>query len=135
MILVDSSVWIAWFGKTPTRHTEVLDRLLESEQVAVGDLMLVEVLRGCASEADAARTRRALATRTIVRVADETIAVEAARNYRLLRSRGITVRSTIDTLIATRCIVDGLRLLHADRDYLPFERHLGLQAVPVPAVS
>ncbi len=133
--MVDSSVWIAWFGKTPTRHIEALDRLLEMEQVGVGDLVLMEVLQGCASEADAARTQRTLAGRTIVRVADETIAVEAARNHRLLRSRGVTVRSTIDTLIATRCIADGLRLLHADRDYLPFERHLGLQVVPVPAAS
>ena len=135
MIMVDSSVWIAWFGKTPTRHAEVLDQLLETEQVAIGDLVLMEVLQGCASEADAARTRHALAGRRVIRVCDEAVAVEAARNYRLLRSREITVRGIIDTLIATRCIVDGVRLLHADRDYLPFERHLGLQVVPVPAAS
>jgi predicted nucleic acid-binding protein len=61
------------------------------------------------------------------------LAVKASENYRLLRERGITVRKTIDTLIATRCIEDGLTLLHADRDFLPFAEHLGLKQAYVAA--
>ena len=56
------------------------------------------------------------------------LAVKASGNYRSLRAIGITIRKTIATLIATRCIEDGLTLLHADRDFLPFSRHLGLKA-------
>jgi predicted nucleic acid-binding protein len=57
------------------------------------------------------------------------IAVQAARNYRILRAKGLTVRKTIDTLIATRCILDGHELLHSDRDFDPFVEHLGLRVV------
>ncbi len=57
------------------------------------------------------------------------IAVAAAENYRILRTKGITVRKTIDCLIATFCIREGHELLHRDRDFDPFEMHLGLQVI------
>lgn len=59
------------------------------------------------------------------------IAVKAATNYRRLRERGVTVRKTIDTIIATFCIEYGHQLLHQDRDFFYFEKHLGLRVVQV----
>jgi len=60
---------------------------------------------------------------------DLQLAIQAARNYRLLRGRGITIRKTIDMVIATFCLAGGHMLLHADRDFDPMETHLGLRVV------
>ena len=49
--------------------------------------------------------------------------------FRVLCRKGITVRKTIDTVIATRCIESGYDLLHNDRDFDPFAKHLGLRVV------
>ena len=101
--------------------------LLGRRRVMLGDLIITEVLQGFGGERDFEIARRALQGFTVVAIVDADVAVQAARNYRLLRNRGITVRKTIDTLIATRCIVDGLTLMHSDRDFDPFVEHLGLQ--------
>jgi predicted nucleic acid-binding protein len=129
VILVDSSVWIDFFRNRPTAQAEWLDRNLDTEGLVVGDLILTEVLQGLEEEGGFNDARRMLGRLAQVNVGGEDLAVEEARNYRKLRSRGVTVRGTIDALIATRCIVDGLRLLHSDRDFDPFEAHLGLQVV------
>jgi predicted nucleic acid-binding protein len=129
LILVDSSVWIDYFNGTVTVETEKLDGLLESELVAVGDLILTEVLQGFAAERDFARARKMLATLTVVELGGRDIAIQAARNFRKLRQLGVTVRKTIDTIIATRCIESGYDLLHNDRDFDPFVEHLGLRAI------
>lgn len=129
MILVDSSVWIDFFRGEQTPQTEKLDALLGTEPLAVGDLILTEVLQGFASERDFNHARRLLATLDIVTLGGETIALRAARNYRILRAQGVTIRKTIDTVIATRCIEDDLPLLYSDRDFDPFVTHLGLRSV------
>lgn len=129
MILVDSSVWIDYFNGTVTPQTEKLNGLLGSELVAVGDLILTEVLQGFADESDFNRARKTLTTLTVVELGGRDIAIQAARNYRRLRKLGTTVRKTIDTIIATRCIEDGYDLLHGDRDFDPFVEHLGLRVV------
>lgn len=129
MILVDSSVWIDFFRNLPTAQAEWLDRNLGVEGLVVGDLILAEVLRGFKSERGFNEARRMLATLEQVNLAGEEIAVEAANNFRRLRARGVTVRGTVDVIIATRCLADGLRLLHNDRDFDVFEAHLGLQVV------
>lgn len=129
MILVDSSVWIDWFRGRPTRQTEVLDGLLDTEPLAIGDLILLEVLQGFAGDRDFNAARRMLTRLEPVALGDQATAVQAARFHRALRARGVTVRKTVGTIIATRCIVDGLVLLHADRDFDPFERHLGLRVL------
>lgn len=132
MILVDSSVWIDFFRGTPTPEVNVLDRLLGTEPVAIGDLILTEVLQGFRAQAAFDKARRLLASLDLVEIGGRDVAVQAARNFRLLRERGITVRKTIDTLIATRCLADGLTLLYSDRDFDPFVRHLGLEpATPI----
>lgn len=129
MILVDSSVWIDFFRGTVTPQAEVLDRLLGEEPVSIGDLMMTEVLQGFSSERDFNKARRLLGALDLVEIGGRDVMIEAARYFRDLRSRGITIRKTIDTLIATRCIVSGYRLLYSDRDFDPFVTHLGLERV------
>jgi len=129
MILVDSSVWIDKLAGRRTVQTELLETFIQAEQdVGVGDLMLVEVLQGT-RDARAYRYAEALLTEfDMVQISNHRVAVEAARHYRHLRGLGITIRKTIDTLIATRCILDRLPLLYSDRDFDPFVQHLGLRS-------
>ena len=129
MILVDSSVWIDYFRGTDTPQTERLDALLGTEPLAIGDLILVEVLQGFVPERDFNRTRKLLGALVQVELCGQRLAIEAAKNHRALRALGVTVRKTIDTVIATRCIADGYTLLHSDRDFAPFVAHLGLRSV------
>lgn len=126
MILVDSSVWIDFFRGTVTPETERLDTLLGSELLVVGDLILAEVLQGFSSERDFNQARKLLTALDVVTLGGPEIAIQAARNFRTLRARGVTIRKTIDTLIATRCIESDYALLFSDRDFEPFVEHLGL---------
>ena len=126
MILVDSSVWIDYFRGASTPHTDRLDALLGEELVAIGDLVLVEVLQGFDRDRDFRTARRLLNSLTIVDLGGSDIAIRAAQNYRRLRALGVTPRKTIDTIIATRCIESRLPLLYSDRDFDPFVAHLGL---------
>ena len=128
MILVDSSVWIDYFRGTATPQVEKLDSLLGSEPIATGDLILTEVLQGFVSDRDFNQARKLMTSLVIVDLVGQDIAIQAARNFRALRSLGVTVRKTIDTLIATRCIESGLPLLYSDRDFDPFVEHLGLRS-------
>jgi predicted nucleic acid-binding protein len=129
VILVDSSVWIDFFRNQPTAQAEWLDRNLGIEGLLVGDLILAEVLRGFKDDRGFNEARRMLGQLKQVSLGGEDLAVEAARNFRKLRMKGVTVRGTIDVIIATRCLVDGVRLLHSDRDFDAFEAHLGLRIV------
>lgn len=129
MILVDSSVWIDYFRGKPTAQTDLLDGLLDSQELAIGDLIFTEVLQGCSLDREFNEVRRLLGRLDLVVLGGEDIIVEAARNYRKLRSLGATVRGTIDVVLATRCILSGHQLLHSDRDFDAFERHLGLRCV------
>ncbi len=133
MILVDSSVWIDYFRGTPTPQTDTLDALLGNEPLVTGDLILTEVLQGFASERDFNMARKLLTSLDMVNLAGRDIAIQAARNFRALRALGITVRKTIDTIIATRCIESGFMLLYSDKDFDPFVQHLGLRSA-FPAI-
>lgn len=125
---VDSSVWIDYFRGTASPQTDRLDALLGREPVVVGDLGLAEVLQGFAIERDFNQALHLFGSIDVIEVAGRDAAILAARNFRRLRELGVTVRKTIDTLIATRCIEDGLPLLYSDRDFDPFVQHLGLTA-------
>ena len=127
MILVDSSVWIDYFRATDTPQVAVLDSMLGRTPLAVGDLIAAEVLQGVRDEREFRWVKRTFESFTHVNLCDYALAIKASENYRALRAKGITIRKTIDTLIATRCIEDGFTLLHADRDFLPFAEHLGLR--------
>jgi predicted nucleic acid-binding protein len=126
MILVDSSVWIDYFRGTKTPESDRLDALLGVEPVATGDLVLAEVLQGFSSEQDFNQGNKLLTSLPIIELVGAEIAMQAARNFRVLRGLGITVRKTIDTLIATSCIENQLTLLYSDSDFDPFVVHLGL---------
>jgi predicted nucleic acid-binding protein len=128
VILVDSSVWVDYFRGRPTRQADKLDALLGTEPVATGDLVLTEVLQGFGTDREFNQARKLLTSLVIVDLGGREVAIQAARNFRALRSLGITVRKTIDTVIATRCIESGLTLLYSDRDFDPFVQHLGLRS-------
>lgn len=129
MILVDSSVWIGYLRGVATRETEKLDGFLGREPLAIGDLILTEVLQGIDSDREFHEALRVLTTLTLVELGGAELSIQAARNFRALRTRGVTVRKTVDTIIATRCIESGYSLLHDDRDFDPFAKYLGLRVV------
>lgn len=129
MVLVDSSVWIAYFNGLPSVETERLDALLGQELLSVGDLILAEVLQGFRNDSDFHTARDLLLSLDVVNLLDTTIALRSAENYRHLRRLGATVRKTTDCIIASWCIEHSIPLLQADRDFLPFHQHLGLQLV------
>lgn len=127
MILVDSSVWIDYFNGACNVQTDTLDNLLGRQPLAIGDLILTEVLQGFSNERAFHQARRILTEFTIVELGGLEIAIQAARNFRTLRSLGVTVRKTINTIIATRCIESHYELFHNDKDFDPFVKHLGLR--------
>ena len=129
MIVVDSSVWIDYFNGIETRETTILDGVLGTEPLLTGDLILAEVLQGFRNARDLRRAREALDTLMFEPMVGRGIALASARNYRALRARGFTVRKSIDMLIATFCMENGHRLLHADRDFAVIAEHLGLQTL------
>ncbi|PCG09425.1 VapC toxin family PIN domain ribonuclease [Sphingomonas ginsenosidimutans] len=134
MILVDTGVWIDYFGGIRTPQTDWLDDHLAVRRFLVGDLVLAEVLQGCRTDRQFDTLHAALDRFRLLSIVDGQVAVAAARHYRTLRALGITIRKTIDTLIATRCIIADIPLLYGDRDFDPFVQHLGLRsAMQLPA--
>jgi hypothetical protein len=125
--MVDSSVWIDHFRNVASAPALRLRALIDRELLLVGDLVLCEVLQGVRSEAEAGLVEDALREFELVSLIDPQLAIVAAANYRLLRSRGVTVRTTVDLVIGTFCIERGHALLHNHRDFAPMERLLGLQ--------
>jgi predicted nucleic acid-binding protein len=131
MIVVDTSVWIDYFNGRPTLEAAHLDSLLLRERLVIGDLILAEVLQGFRSDLDFRRALHLLDALEFQAMVGREVAIESARNYRWLRARGVSVRKTIDVMIGTFCIKNGHQLLHADRDFDPLERYLGLRVVRV----
>ena len=129
MWIVDSSVWIDYFNGVPTVQTDRLDAALGIEELAIGDLILCEVLQGFRHDQDYRRAERALLSLPVFVMGGRTLALQSANNYRLLRQRGVTVRKTLDCLIATYVITHGFHLLHSDRDFNAFAQYLGLMIV------
>lgn len=117
MILVDTSVWIDYFNGRSTNHTETLDQLLSDDTVLIGDIILTEILQGFDKKRDFDLARNALDELECVQITHKSLAVKAASNFRYLRSKGITIRKTIDMLIATWCIENTIPLLHNDSDF------------------
>jgi len=129
MIFIDSSVWIDYFNGRITKQTNILDSLVGDELIIVGDIILTEVLQGFRQDKDFNKARELLDCFIFKEMLGMDIAVESAKNYRILRKKGVTVRKTIDVIIATFCIENGLPLLHSDRDFRAMEEHLALRVV------
>ncbi len=133
MVIVDSSVWIDALRGTINPETVWLRNALGKQQIALMTLILCEVLQGVHNKAQFRGFQKDMLLLPIFETLSAPLAVESAQNYRRLRDRGITVRKTVDCLIATFCIEQGHRLLHRDRDFDVFETHLGLQVLHPPA--
>lgn len=129
MILVDTSVWIDYFKGIETKETNLLDTALSNDSVAIGDLILLEILQGFRSDKDYETAKEHLQVLPQFSMLSPEIAINAAENYRVLRKRGITIRKTADVIIATFCINKSIPLLFADKDFIPFTKHLKLQSV------
>jgi len=127
--LVDSSVWVDYFRGVVTPQTDKLDVMARAHRLAIGDLIVTEVLQGFRDDEAFERARKSFDKLVLIELGGYRIALQAAKNYRALKALGITVRKTIDTFIATKCIEDGFSLLHSDRDFEPFGKHFGLKSV------
>lgn len=128
MILVDSSVWIDFLRANETPQTTLLKSAFGRQRILTIDLVIMEVLQGTRNDREFAFVRDRLFRMVVLPSNDIDLTVLTAQHYHLLRGKGITIRKTIDTLIATRCIVDGVPLLYRDRDFDPFVEHLGLKS-------
>ncbi len=129
MLLVDSTVWIDYFNGRATPQTDYLDWVLSRRLILVGDIVLGEVLQGFRRDEDFEQARQALDRFPQVSLLNPTLAIQSAVHYRSLRRLGLTVRRMVDCFIATFCIATGCDLIHDDRDFDPFEQHLGLRVI------
>lgn len=131
MILVDSSVWIDYFNGNHTSQTDWLDSSLGKTPIVIGNLILTEVLQGFQNDKDFKIAEDLLLRIHFMSMGEQTLALESAMNYRLLRRKGVTVRKTIDVIIGTFCIHNQLTLLHCDRDFDPMVKYLGLKIIDI----
>jgi predicted nucleic acid-binding protein len=129
MIVADTSAWIDYFRGVIAPHTDVLDRELCKSRIVIGDLIMTELLQGFSGERDFQIARQLMESLEYKDLVGRDVAIAAAQNYRILRRKGITVRKTIDVLIATFCIENGAQLIHNDRDFDPMEQLLGLKVL------
>ncbi len=127
MIFLDSTVLIDYFNGKNNWQVEVLDSILGKELVVIGDYVLTEVLQGFRSDKEFQKAKTILLSFPCFDIGGKEIAIQSAKNYRFLRKKGITVRKTIDTMIATFCIQNKFTLLHNDRDFDPFNKFLKLK--------
>ena len=127
MIFVDSSVWINYFNGVVTPETEYLDSLLGVEQVAIGDLVLMEVLQGFRQQRHFERAKELLLELEVYELLGTARAIKAAEHYRELRRKGITVRKSNDIIIGSFCIETSTPLLFSDRDFDQMQKYLGLK--------
>jgi len=127
MIVADTSVWIDYVNGTVTPQTNILDIELENRRVATGDLIMVEFLQGFRDDNQFQEAKDLMDSLEYYDFVGRELAVNAAQNFRKLRKKGITIRKTIDVLIATFCIEYGFELLHNDKDFDPMEEILGLR--------
>jgi len=129
VIIVDTSVWIDYFNGTAAVETDILDAALGRQEVAIGDLIALEILQGFRYDKDYNTAKKYLASLHQYNMLSPSLALKAAENYRKLRKKGLTIRKTADIIIATFCIEESLPLLYSDRDFIPFSDHLKLRSV------
>ena len=126
--MIDSSVWIDYFNGKECPEVVYLDTILGVNPVVIGDNILTEVLQGFKGDKEYNKAKQLLTALPLFQLSNKVLAIKSADNYRALRKRGITVRKTIDTIIATYCIEKNIQLLFSDRDFLPFVEILGLKS-------
>ena len=129
MVIIDTTVWVDYFQGVENPETDWLNTELDRQSLGLTDIILCEVLQGVRDDVVAREVERRLLNLELFDTGGVAVAREAARNYRALRSRGHTVRKTIDCLIATFCLRGQHSLLHRDRDFDPFEKFLELSVI------
>lgn len=129
MVIVDTTVWIDYLRGLQNSETDYFDRELGRQRFGLTDLILCEILQGLRDEQASKRVLRELRQFELFETGGEELAVAAARNSRILRQRGHTVRKMIACLIATFCLREGHSLLHRNRDFDHFEEVLGLAVI------
>ncbi len=127
MIFLDSTVLIDYFNGSNNWQVKVLDSILGKELVVIGDYVLTEVLQGFRNEKEYQKAKTILLTFPCYDIGGKEMALQSAKNYRYLRKKGMTIRKTIDTMIATFCIENKFTLLHNDKDFEPFTKYLSLE--------
>ena len=127
MILVDTSAWIEYFRNGAPSVVHKVEKSLREEDVAIGDLIYCEILQGIYSESQRKQVEDLLLTLPRFEMVGFEMAEKSAANYRLLRSKGVTVRKTIDVIIGTFCVENDLQLIHHDRDFDLMAKHIGLK--------
>lgn len=127
MIFLDSTVLIDYFNGRSNWQVEAMDSILGKELVVIGDYVLAEVLQGFRSDKDFQKAKTILLTFPCFDIGGKEMAIQSAKNFRLLRKKGVTVRKTIDVMIATFCIENNFILLHNDKDFDPIKKYLKLK--------
>jgi predicted nucleic acid-binding protein len=130
--MVDTTVWIDFFGGKPTPEVQTLEHLIEiREDICVCGLILTEVLQGIRNDADYTLALSRFAAFLFLPIDQHTF-VKAAEMYRHLRRQGITIRNAVDCMIAAVAIEHDIPLLHKDRDFNPIAEFCGLKVVKIP---
>ena len=127
MILADTSAWIDYFRGVSAPYTDLLDLELARSRIVTGDLIIAEFLQGFRDEREYLEAKRIMDSLEYRDLVGREIAVAVSQTYRVLRKAGITVRKTIDVLIATFCIKNDLELIHNDKNFDVMEEKLGLK--------
>ena len=127
MIIADTSAWVDYFRGIDAEHTNLLDVELSRNRIGTGDLIIAETLQGFRNDLDYQNAKSLMDSLEYFDLVGREVAISAEQNFRLLRREGITVRKTIDVLIATFCIMNDFELIHNDRDFEPFSERLGLR--------
>lgn len=119
MIVVDTTVWIDYFaGRDEKPHVGELQQLVDADAgIALTDVILGEILQGLRGEHTVRRVDQRLQAFDILRLRTLDDFRNAAALYRHARSKGKTIRRTLDCLIATVCIRESCAILHNDRDF------------------
>ena len=133
MIVVDTTVWIDFFRRTETREDRHLHQLILNDRaIALTDLIYCEILQGIREDTQYVRTRKMLQRYPILRMGGLDMIEKGAKIYRTCRRQGVTVRKTIDCLIASVCLTHNLALFHNDSDFDLIARHTPLQIYAIP---
>lgn len=129
MTLVDTSVWIDFFAARDTAQVALLESAIDQrDDLCLCGVILTEVLQGIRDDGQHKQTESVLSS-LIYLPMDRSTFLLAANIYRALRSRGITIRSSVDCMIAAVCIEHKADLLHNDRDFDDIANVLDLSVV------
>ena len=129
MILVDTSVWIDFFSEKSSRQVAILEALIEEgEDLCLCGIVLTEILQGIRDNRQYNKTKTILSNLIFLPMNRNTF-LSSATIYRALRKHGITIRNSVDCMIAAVCIENKVQLLHNDRDFNLIENHFSLRVL------